>query len=36
MEDYDIYQYDEWYWDSIPNSDIYDTAEELDLKNWDE
>lgn len=35
-EDYDVYQYDEWYWDSIPYDDIYDTAEELELRNWDE
>ena len=39
MEDYDVYEYDEWYWDSIPNEEldlIYDTAEELGLKDWDE
>ena len=35
-EEYDVYQYDEMYWDSIPYDDIYDTAEELDLKDWDE
>ena len=35
-EEYDVYQYDEYYWDSISYDDIYDTAEELDLKDWDE
>ena len=34
--DYDVYEYDEWYWDSIPVDEIYDTAEELDLMDWDE
>ena len=34
--DYDVYEYDEWYWDSIPVDDIYDTAEEVDLMDWDE
>ena len=36
MEDYDVYEYDEWYWDSIPMQDVYDTAEELGLQDWDE
>ena len=36
MEDYSVYEYDEWYWDSIPVDEIYDTAEELDLMDWDE
>ena len=28
--------YDEYYWDSIPRDDLYDTAEEIDLKDWDD
>lgn len=34
--DYDVYDYDEYYWDSIPRDDLYDTAEEIDLKDWDD
>ena len=34
--EYDVYEYDEWYWDSIPSDDIYDIADELNLKNYDE
>ena len=34
--DYDVYEYDEWYWDSIPVDDIYDTAEEINLKGYDD
>lgn len=34
--DYDVYEYDEYYWDSIPYDDVYDTAEEIGLKDWDE
>lgn len=35
-EEYDVYQYDEYYWDSIPYDDVYDTAEEIGLKDWNE